>query len=471
MFTPFVYAPALCTTQGKQQDRTMSPNWPASSRFHYAYLIVAAGIVIAGIPCALVLSCAGIFFSPVSSHFAVPTAHFTAYFSILNLLMMLTLPLAGRLLQRHNARWILSAAVAVDGLTFCAMAAFQHIWLFYLAGACLGVATAPLIYLAIPTLLNAWCQQNVGFFIGLCMAFTGIGGAVFNALGSALIAQGDEGWRSAYLVFGLLTLLVALPCTVFIVRSKPSSMGLMPYGAQQSADPAEQEESASAVKPAAAATSTPGLESGLESGSMSASAHSEAGCGRGASTKLAFAMAALFSLCIGFNQFIYMFMPSYVLSFDGPRTELLTLGGLLASFCMAGQALGKVALGAVNDRSVKAGLFFAVTCGICGVLCMALLPQFPPVLLAGGFLFGFVYACNTVQTPLLVRAVFGNADFARMYARIAMFGAFSGIVAPTLLGLLADLEYGYRIMFALSLGCMLISLAAGHLAVTRMGKA
>ena len=35
-------------------------------QFHYAYLIVAACIVITFVPCAMVLSCAGIFFTPVS---------------------------------------------------------------------------------------------------------------------------------------------------------------------------------------------------------------------------------------------------------------------------------------------------------------------------------------------------------------------------------------------------------------------
>ena len=56
--------------------------------FHYAYLIVAAGIAITCIPCALVLSCAGIYFTPVSSYFGVSKAEFTLYFSLLNLAMM-----------------------------------------------------------------------------------------------------------------------------------------------------------------------------------------------------------------------------------------------------------------------------------------------------------------------------------------------------------------------------------------------
>ena len=194
--------------------------------FHYAYLIVAAGIVIAGIPCALVLSCAGIFFTPVSEYFGVARASFTMYFSILNLAMMFMLPVAGKLMSRFDTRAVLSAAVALDGIALVVMSRFTAVWMFYIAGVALGIGTAPLIYLAVPTLINAWCKKKVGFFVGLCMAFTGIGGVVFNPLGTALISSGTEGWRMGYLVFGLIVLIVALPFTFLVVRSKPADKGL-----------------------------------------------------------------------------------------------------------------------------------------------------------------------------------------------------------------------------------------------------
>ena len=116
--------------------------------FHYAFLIVAAGIAITCIPCALVLSCAGIYFTPVSSYFGVPKASFTLYFSILNLAMMIMLPIGGKLMSKMDARVVLSAAVIIDGLTLIAMSFFTAVWQFYIAGVLLGIGTAPLIYLA-----------------------------------------------------------------------------------------------------------------------------------------------------------------------------------------------------------------------------------------------------------------------------------------------------------------------------------
>ena len=142
--------------------------------FHYAYLIVASCIAITCLPCALMLSCAGIFFTPVSEFFGVPRATFTLYFSILNIAMMLTLPVAGNLMAKHDLRVILSGAVALAGLGCIGMSFCQAMWQFYVCGAVMGVGVAPLIYLAVPTLINAWCRERVGFFVGLAMAFTGI---------------------------------------------------------------------------------------------------------------------------------------------------------------------------------------------------------------------------------------------------------------------------------------------------------
>lgn len=211
----------------------MSETIQKKGGFHYAYLIVASCIVITCIPCALVLSCAGIYYKPVANFFGVSTPEFTLYFSILNIAMCVMLPIAGKLMSKMDLRIILSVCAALDGVTYLAMSQFTAIWQFYIAGVLLGIGTAPLIYLAVPTLINAWCKKKVGFFIGLCMAFTGIGGVIFNPVGTAFINAAPDGRRTGYLVFGIIMLVVMLPFTLLVVRSKPSDKGLEPYGASE----------------------------------------------------------------------------------------------------------------------------------------------------------------------------------------------------------------------------------------------
>ena len=143
---------------------------------------------------------------------------------------------------------------------------------------------------------------------------------------------------------------------------------------------------------------------------------------------------------------------------------------MIASACMAGQAIGKVILGLVNDRSCKGGMALGICSGVVGVALMWFLPAQAAVLLVGAFLFGFVYACTTVQTPLLTRTVFGSRDYTNIYSRVSMAGALGGVVAATFWGWIVDLPNGFSIMFAMSLAIMVVSFLLGLFALTRSKK-
>ncbi len=407
--------------------------------FHYAFAIVASCIAITCLPCALVLSCAGIFFTPVSEFFGVPRASFTLYFSILNIMMMLTLPMAGNHLSRLDARKVLTGATLLAGLGLIGMSRGNSMPWFYVCGAIMGVGMAPLIYLSVPTLINAWCVKRVGFFVGLCMAFTGIGGVIFNPIGTALIQSGPEGWRTAYLVFGIIALAGTLPFTLFVVRSKPEDKGLLPYGADELATEADTSSPAAAEVegiPAAQAMRMP-----------------------------AFYALAVFCGVITLNQTIYQFLASYATSFADTLPAIAAASGVVASAAMAGQAIGKVVLGIINDKSIKLGLFFGLGCGAVGVLLMWFLPSTLALLLAGAFLFGVVYAMTTVQTPLLVRSVFGSADYTNIYSRISMVGSLMSAVAAVFWSFVIDSPGGFPLMFIGGLTCMAVCLVTSLFAL------
>lgn len=405
--------------------------------FHYAYAIVASCIAMTCLPCALVLSCAGIFFTPVSAFFGVPKATFTLYFSIVNLAMMVTLPVWGKLLSKLDMRVSLSVAAVLCGAGLIGMSMCQAMWQFYVCGAVLGAGVAPFIYLAVPTLINAWCVKRVGFFVGLCMAFTGIGGVIFNPVGTALINSGAEGWRTAYLVFGVIALVGTLPFTLLVVRNKPADKGLLPYGADEAQAEAA---TGTGAEPAAAANA----------GGMSAAQ---------AMKSPAFYALAAFCGIITLNQTIYQFLPSYAQSFADTMPAVAAASGIVASAAMAGQAVGKVILGAVNDKSVRLGIALGIGSGVVGVTLMWLMPGVLALLLVGAFLFGVVYAMTTVQTPLLVRTVFGSADYTNIYSRVSMVGSLMGTVAAVFWGFVCDSAGGYPLMFILGYVCMAVCAA------------
>ena len=349
--------------------------------------------------------------------------------AVLNIAQMITLPVTGKLLSRLDARAVLSAAVVLCAVGLAGMSMCQAMWQFYVCGAVLGVGVCPLIYLSVPTLVNAWCVKRVGFFVGLCMAFTGIGGVVFNPVGTALINSGAEGWRTAYLVFAAIVAVGTLPFTLLVVRSRPEDKGLAPYGAGEAAEGGDAPQAEASGVPAAQAMRMPAF----------------------------FALAA-FCGVITLNQTIYQFLAGYAQSFADTMPAIAAASGIVASAAMGGQAVGKVVLGAVNDRSVHAGVVLGIGAGVAGVTLMWLFPSALALLLVGAFLFGVVYAMTTVQTPLLVRTVFGSADYTNIYSRVSMVGSLMSAVAAVLWGLVVDSAGGYPLMFVLGYGCMTVCL-------------
>ena len=409
----------------------------------FPYLVVATGIVGCFAPCALALSCAGIFFTPVSEALGVGRGVFALYLTIMLLATTIALPFEGKLMETKDLRVVLSAAVVLIGVPLVCMSFFNAVWQFYIAGAFMGFGLAALLILSVPTLINRWFRKNVGFYIGLCMAFTGIGGVVFNLVGGAFIASGPDGWRMGYLVFGIIALVVALPFTLFCVRSYPHDIGLEPVGASE------------------AASAAPG-----------AGANASAAEGVTASTAMktsAFFLVAIFAGFINLAINFYQYLPSYATSLT-QYPDVVAISATLASAAMLGQAIGKVLLGIINDKvNVYAGLFVSTGCGAIGLAVMWLVPGSVPAMLAGGFVFGVFYASATVLAPLMVRTIFGTLEYSTIYSRVAMVGSLAGAFAASVWGFVVDAA-GFSNVFVIGIVGAILVAVFGVLALNARKK-
>ena len=406
----------------------------------FPYLVVATGIVGCFAPCALALSCAGIFFTPMSEALGVGRGVFALYLTIMLLATTIALPFEGKLMETKDLRVVLSAAVVLIGVPLVCMSFFNAVWQFYIAGAFMGFGLAALLILSVPTLINRWFRKNVGFYIGLCMAFTGIGGVVFNL---AFIASGPDGWRMGYLVFGIIALVVALPFTLFCVRSYPHDIGLEPVGASE------------------AASAAPG-----------AGANASAAEGVTASTAMktsAFFLVAIFAGFINLAINFYQYLPSYATSLT-QYPDVVAISATLASAAMLGQAIGKVLLGIINDKvNVYAGLFVSTGCGAIGLAVMWLVPGSVPAMLAGGFVFGVFYASATVLAPLMVRTIFGTLEYSTIYSRVAMVGSLAGALAASVWGFVVDAA-GFSNVFIIGIAGAILVAVFGVLALNARKK-
>lgn len=187
----------------------------------FPYLVVATGIICCFGPCSFALSCAGIYFTPVSESLGVGRGAFALYLTIMLVVTALVLPVLGKLTETKDLRLVLSAGVACIGVPLIAMSFFNAVWQFYVTGAIMGIGLAEMLILTVPTLINRWFRKNVGFYIGLCMAFT------------ALVVRCSTWWEAISSVRaprvgeqGTLYLVCSAcegPAVHFVWRSQPSS--------------------------------------------------------------------------------------------------------------------------------------------------------------------------------------------------------------------------------------------------------
>lgn len=389
-----------------------------NSRFHYGYVIVGCCFLIMLVIVGLVMSCAGIFYKPVSEELGIDVGRFGVYMSLNFLFSTLTLSFAGRLMERYSARAILTLCSAVIAVTFMAMSQFSSVWEFYVAGAVFGIMLAFLLYLGFPTLLNRWFKTRMGVFIGICSAGSGIGGVLFNPLAGFLIAE--YGWRTTYLLFGMVILAIVTPVLGIFLRNYPKDKGLVAYGATTLSD------DDNVAKKAKAANSP---EDGVE-------------YARAVRMPIFYGLV-IFAFLMNATATLNVFVPTYI------QETGFSIGqaSFVASAVMVGVTVGKVLLGMINDRSTLWGVLTTAGLGMSGLGLLLVGHAGIWLSVLGGFLFGWAYAGVNVQTPMLVRSVFGNRNYAQIYSNVSMAIAVGGAIAAGGWGLLADsTSYGFILM-------------------------
>lgn len=402
-----------------------------STKFHYGYIIVLCCCLIMGVNVGLVMSCAGIFYQPVSEELGVSVGQFGLYMSFNYLTSTLMLSVAGRMLERFSARYLLAASSAVLGLCLVAMGFFNAVWQFYAAGCIIGITLAFLLYLSFPTMVNRWFKSRVGFFIGLCSAASGIGGILFNPVGASLIT--NYGWRTTYWIFGAVILCVVSPILALLLRDYPQDKGLQPFGATENTNQTSQNESGVEYAKALKMPVFYGL------------------------VVFAFLMISVSTL--------NLFIPNYITGLN----YTLAQASFVASAVMVGVTVGKVALGMINDKNSVLGVSVTALCGIVGLLLLVSGRIGIAAVVVGGFLFGWAYAGVTVQTPMLVRAVFGNRHYARIYSNVSIALAAGGAITAGGWGLLADYT-SFGFIFTLGIVFLVVSGGIGLYALSIRNK-
>ena len=461
--------------------------------------IVFACCLTCGIPSAMILSTAGLFYPLISDDLGVPTAQISAWMSISMLTSAIISPLTGNLIARYNVRNFMLLGVLASALAFFIFSRGDEPWLFWIAGGITGYALVTCLSLIPTVLVNRWFSKHVGFLLGLCTSFTGIGGVVFLALGQGIIDA--YGWRAAYMAFAVITLVVCMPTVFICVRDWPSEGASIPQVAAGEAPAVGEAEASPPLAPARldggagdpdAERRLPGKRGALTAGAIAgrgrlvrrraASASGGAAASGGASAGVDARNLArrqmrtpAFWLLVGSGFFMNLvcqvngYFPLYVNWIDeqaayGLMAGSYTTGAMLLALSQVGNAAGKLGLGAAVDLSPGKALALLTACGVLGTGCVWLAPS-TPLMALGGLLFGFFIAGGLVLLPMLVRGVFGSGDnYPLVFSRISVAPTAGSAVGNVLFPALAEGAGGFSAVFMLTLACviavLLLSIAA-----------
>lgn len=397
-------------------------------RIHRAWWMLIGCCLLQGGSLGIIHNCRGIFYDPVIEDLGFGMGAFSFYILFFGVCSCFVLPFVGKLFRKVDSRILLGGASLVFSGTVFVMGFFHSLPAFYIAGAIQGFASAFLMFFPAPYILGNWFHKKRGLAVGLSAAVAGLAGVLGNPLGSAIIRA--FGWRRGFFSFGLISLAMMFPVSVFLLRRTPEDVGCRPYGAED--DDALTSESCPL-------DGVPASRARRES---------------------AFWLLILAGLLAAFMCSYYAHLSPLGIYFGYGSM----VGALMVSCSMAGNVAGKLLLGQLYDRF---GLRMALAAGtaVTGAGYLLLLINSIPARIIGATLYGFSMATSTVMIPITIRDVYGSRDYGELLSYSSMVSTLGTSINMAIIGYMVDgfgrqrgyiISLWYGLALTLAMGALLI---------------
>lgn len=195
-------------------------------RLHYSWVTVILAAIILTTQ-AFVMFARGVFIIPLINQFGWDRGTLSGAFSMSMLVSGPMSMLTGKLSDRYGPRILLTiySFLIITGLTL--LSRIASIWQVYVIwGLFIGLGTS-CCFTPIMSTIPKWFLKYRGTAIGLTLVGFGIGGIIWPPLIQGLIST--YGWRQAFLIMGIASLVIVLPISQFI-RKSPTQLNINPYG-------------------------------------------------------------------------------------------------------------------------------------------------------------------------------------------------------------------------------------------------
>ena len=329
--------------------------------------------------------------------------------------------IAGRLVDRIDARVVVAAGATVGALTLACAGQIRELWQLYLFHVIFGLSHGVSGLVPVTTMVARWFNVRRGLAMSVATTGLSFGGILVAPLVALAIER--LGLSGAAPWLGLIMFVGIVPVALLVMRSSPAAMGLEPDGMTQ----AEREQAP--PQPAVAyadawrsryfyAISIAYLF--LLGAQVGAIAHLY----RLASTRAGVATAALAISVMAMSSTVGRLSGGWILLKVSTRSFALAL--------MALQAVGLVVL-AVAEERVQ--------------------------ILLGTVIFGVTMGNSLMMHPLLLAERFGTRDYGRIYSTSQLVTVVGVAGCPALIGVIYEASGGYGPAFLAAACVTLVGLA------------
>jgi MFS family permease len=173
-----------------------------------------------------------VFLTPLAAEFGWPRAEVSLAYSIATIGTGLGGILMGHFADRVPVRRVALCGALVPGLALVLLSNLQSTLELYAYHALMGVVGLGAIMAPLNSLASLWLARRPGLAIGLVAVGGAAGQGLLPYFARHLVLT--EGWQQAYLLLGLLYLLVMVPLAL-LLRDAPRQAGALHAGAGASA--------------------------------------------------------------------------------------------------------------------------------------------------------------------------------------------------------------------------------------------
>lgn len=418
-----------------------------SHGIYYGWVIVAVSFVTLFLALGMRVSF-GVFYVAILAEYGWGRGETAAAFSLAMIVHASFALVTGFLIDRFSPRKLFPIGAILLFIGLAAASRITAIWHLYLCfGVIMAIGINTIGFGPHAAIIPRWFVRKSGLASGLALSGIGMGALVIAPLTEFIIER--MGWRSAFLILGIIVLGVVVPLTALFQRGSPKEMGQHPDGI----DPAPNE---------MAETQQNGRSKGTTPLHNAVNWTFKA-----AFRTRAFWWIALLVLCHGFlANMLLVHQAVHVVDSGFSQmlaASILGLVGLLTS-------AGGIFFGSLSDRiGREIGLTLGSAAAFLGVLCLIFVrdTSAPWMLFAFAILYGLGQGGVGPVYVSTMGELFAGDSLGRIMATLSIEYGLGGALGAYMGGFFHDRMGSYLIPFYLLLVSIVLAVLAMWMAAPR----